>query len=232
MDQDQINDLVKQLSSTLTKQLQEQQQEQMNKMHEQLDKMKEISSNKSDDATSGAKQGENNEDKTPKSYKRASYDYSQGSQCKGPLGQMPVVNPGKPPPFDGARYNDWAHRMKMHLIAARCWEVVEVGVQMPEEGEEITLEVQHDIMQNDMAVTLVLQCLTPDDNNKVQGMENAKRIWDTLKVSFEGDKSVRRGQIELLTSKIENFGWIEGDTTQVMFDKLMTLINNIRALGV
>jgi hypothetical protein len=52
-----------------------------------------------------------------------------------------------------------------------------------------------------------------------------------LKVSFEGDKSVRRGQIELLTSKIENFGWIEGDTTQVMFDKLMTLINKIRALG-
>jgi hypothetical protein len=86
-------------------------------------------------------------------------------------------------------------------------------------------------MQNAMAVTLILQCLTPDDNNKVQGMENAKRIWDTLKVSFEGDKSVRRGQIELLTSKIENFGWIEGDTTQVMFDKLMTLINKIRALG-
>jgi hypothetical protein len=32
MDQDQINELVKQLSSTLTKQLQKQQQELMNKM--------------------------------------------------------------------------------------------------------------------------------------------------------------------------------------------------------
>jgi hypothetical protein len=67
--------------------------------------MKEILSKKSDDATSGAKQGENNEDKTSKSYKRASYDYSQGSQSKGPLSQMPVINPGKPPPFDGVRYN-------------------------------------------------------------------------------------------------------------------------------
>jgi len=41
-----------------------------------------------------------------------------------------------------------------------------------------------------MAATLILQCLTPEDSNKVNGMVNAKQIWDTLKVSFEGDKSV------------------------------------------
>jgi hypothetical protein len=62
-------------------------------------------------------------------------------------------------------------------------------------------------------------------------MVNAKQIWDTLKVSFEGDNSVRIGNIELLQGKIENFTMIEGETTQAMFDRFMTLINKIRALG-
>jgi hypothetical protein len=51
-----------------------------------------------------------------------------------------------------------------------------------------------------------------------------------LKVSFEGDKSVRIRNIELLQGKIENFTMIEGETTQAMFDRFMTLINKIRAL--
>jgi len=82
-----------------------------------------------------------------------------------------------------------------------------------------------------MAATLVLQCLTLEDNNKVNGMVNAKQIWYTLKVSFEGDKCVRVGNIELLQSKIENFCRIEGETIKAMFDRFMTLINQIRALG-
>jgi hypothetical protein len=52
-----------------------------------------------------------------------------------------------------------------------------------------------------------------------------------LRVSFEGDKSVRKGNIELLQSKIKNFAMIEGETTQAMFDRFMTLINRIRALS-
>jgi len=62
-------------------------------------------------------------------------------------------------------------------------------------------------------------------------MVNAKQIWDTLKVSFEGDKSVRVGNIELLQSKIENFCILEGETTKAMFDRFKSLINQIRALG-
>ena len=42
---------------------------------------------------------------------------------------------------------------------------------------------------------------------------------------------MRQGNIELLQSKIKNFGLIEGETTQAMFDRFMPLINKIRALG-
>jgi ribosomal protein L9 len=214
MDEAQMNQLVKLISGKLSNKLQEQQQEQMNKMQEELDKMKEMLNKKSEDMASGVgkeNEGEGGGDKTPKGFARISYDYGQGS--KGPNGQLPIVNLGKPPPFDGVRYNDWAHRMKLHLIAARCWEVVDIGVRMPEEGSDMTPDDYIDIQLNATAATLILQCLTPEDNNKVHGLENAKQIWDTLRVSFEGDISVRKGNIELLQSKIENFGWNEGETT-------------------
>jgi hypothetical protein len=35
--------------------------------------------------------------------------------------------------------------MKMHLIAARCWEIVEVGVRALEEDDELTTEDYLDI---------------------------------------------------------------------------------------
>ena len=82
---------------------------------------------------------------------------------------------------------------------------MDIGVNPPQNPNEWSPEDERDFHLNAMAVTLILQCLTLEENNKVNGMVNSKQIWDTLKVSFEGDNSVRVGNIELLQSKIENF---------------------------
>ena len=85
--------------------------------------------------------------------------------------------------------------MKMHLITARLWEVVDVGVMIPtNEDREITSEEVHNLHQNAEAIALLVSSLGSDEFRKVNGMESAKQIWDTLKVSFEGDKSVRKRQ--------------------------------------
>ena len=75
-----------------------------------------------------------------------------------------------------------------------------------------------------------MSSLSPDEFRKVNGIENAKQIWDTLKVSFEGDKSVRKGNIELLHGELERFVFLQNETTQSIFDRLMTLVNCMRAL--
>ena len=107
---------------------------------------------------------------------------------KGPSMHFPTVNHGKPPHFDGTRYIDWAYKMKMHLISARLWEVVEVGVMIPtDEDREIILEEAFNLHQNAQAVSLLVMSLTPDEFAKVNGMESAKQVWDTLRVSFEGE---------------------------------------------
>ncbi|XP_066334036.1 uncharacterized protein [Miscanthus floridulus] len=122
--------------------------------------------------------------------------------------------------------------MKMHLIAARLWEIVDVGVFIPtNEDREITPEEAYNLHKNAQAVSLILSCLCQDEFNKVSGIESAKMIWDTLKVSYEADKSVRKGNIELLQGEVERFMFLQGETTQMIFDRLMVLVNWMRALG-
>ena len=74
-----------------------------------------------------------------------------------------------------------------------------------DEDREITLEELHNLHQNSQAIALLVSSLSPNEFRKVNVMESAKQIWDTLKVSFEGDKSVRKGNIELLHDELERF---------------------------
>jgi hypothetical protein len=84
--------------------------------------------------------------------------------------------------------------MKMHLIAARLWKVMDVGVRIPtDEDREISPEEVHNLHQNANATALLVSSLAPDEFNKVNGRESAKEIWKILWTSFEGNKSVRKG---------------------------------------
>ncbi|XP_066322441.1 uncharacterized protein [Miscanthus floridulus] len=189
----------------------------MKKMQDEMSKMKEELSNKVEDAISGKND--------------ATKDTANEIGAGPPLHSL-SVNLGKLPYFDGTRYIDWAYKMKMHLITVRLWEVVDVGVMIPiDEDREITLEEAFDLHQNAQAVSLLVSSLGSNEFNKVNGIESAKQIWEALRTSFEGDKSMRKGNIELLHGELERFVFLQGETAQAMFDRLMALVNRIRALG-
>ena len=145
------------------------------------------------------------------------FDYSQ--LFKASHHRTLFVNLGKPPHFDGTRYPDWDYKMKMHLIAANLWEVVDVGVTLPTKEREITLEEALNFHQNAQAIATLVSSLAPDEFNKVNGREIAKDIWEVLRTAFEGDKSVRKGNIELLHGELERFVFLEGESTHAMFDR-------------
>ena len=42
---------------------------------------------------------------------------------------------------------------------------------------------------------------------------------------------MRKGNIELLHGELKRFVFLQNETTQSMFDRLMALVNRIRALG-
>ena len=150
-------------------------QDKMKKMQDEMSKMKEELSKKVEDAISGKNEatkdnvsdvGAANDNVQGKGvYSSIGFDYEQ--LMKGPSMQFPTVNHGKPPHFDGTRYIDWAYKMKMHLIAARLWEVVEVGVIIStDEDREITSEEAFNLHQNAQAVSLLVSSLSADEFNK------------------------------------------------------------------
>src|SRR6266498_1647708 len=164
-------------------------------------------------------------------YTRNSFDYSR---MQGNFSSNFISVPlGKAPLLDGLNYTDWVNKMKMHLIALypSLWEVVNVGVRIPTSGEDMTPEMMVDLHRNAQATSVILSSLSQEEFNKVNGLEVAKDIWDTLQVSHEGDHKAKLSKIELLEGELEEFVMLKGETLQGLFDRLTVIINKMRALG-
>jgi hypothetical protein len=56
-------------------------------------------------------------------------------------------------------------------------------------------------------------------------------IWDTLKEAHEGTEHVRQGTMDLINGELELSFMKDGETVREMYDRLMQLVSDIRALG-
>jgi hypothetical protein len=99
---------------------------------------------------------------------------------------------GKPPYFDGEDYFMWSDKMRHHLTSLHesIWDIVEFGAQAPKVGGEDydsdeAAQIRH---FNSQATSILLASLCREEYNKVQGLKNAKEIWDVLKTAYEGDE--------------------------------------------
>ena len=113
-------------------------------------------------------------------YNRNPFDYSRMQNNFSP--NFILVPLGKAPLLDGLNYADWINTMKLHLIDLHpnLWEVVNVGVRMPKSDDEVSPEMMLDLHHNAQAASVILASLSQEEFNKVNGLEVAKDIWDTL----------------------------------------------------
>ena len=68
------------------------------------------------------------------------------------------------------------------------------------------------------AVRVIRSSLCTMEYNKVRGIISAKEIWDTLKMSHEGNDEVKEGKIDLLQGDLEAFVMKKDETVQQMHD--------------
>jgi hypothetical protein len=78
---------------------------------------------------------------------------------------------------------------------------------------------------------VLLTSLCMEEYNKVSGLQTAKEIWDTLKTTHKGDKSIKITMMELIEGELGTFTINKGEGPQEMYNKLKTLVNQIRNLG-
>jgi hypothetical protein len=74
---------------------------------------------------------------------------------------------------------------------------------------------------------VVLASLCLDEYNKVSGLDNAKEIWDTLKISHEENDITMINKMELVEGELGRFAMKRGEKPTKTYNRLKTLVNKI-----
>jgi hypothetical protein len=89
-------------------------------------------------------------------------------------------------------------------------------------------QIQH---FNSQATTILLASLSREECNKVQGLKSAKEIWDVLKTAHEGYEVTKITKRETIEGELGRFMLHQGEEPQAMYNRLNTLVNQVRNLG-
>jgi hypothetical protein len=151
---------------------------------------------------------------------------------RAPLLSVPL---GKPPYFDGEDYWMWSDKMRYHLTSLHesIWDIVEFRAQAPQVGDEDynsdeVVQIRH---FNSQATSILLASLCREEYNKVQGLKNAKEIWDVLKTAHEGDEVTKITKREMIEGELGRFVFNKGKEPQAMYNRLKTMVNQVCNLG-
>jgi hypothetical protein len=121
--------------------------------------------------------------------------------------------------------------MRSHLFSIHpsIWEIVENGMHFDSTNNAVFINEQ--IRKNAHATTILLASLCRDEYNKVSGLDNAKQIWNTLKISHEGNDATMITKMELVQGELGRFTMIRGEEPTQTYNRLKTLVNQIRSYG-
>jgi hypothetical protein len=121
--------------------------------------------------------------------------------------------------------------MRSHLFSLHpsIWEIVENGMHFDNTDNLVFINEQ--IHKNAQATIVLLASLCRDEYKKVSGLDNAKQIWDTLKISHKGNDATMMTKVELVEGELGRFAMIRGEEPTQTYNRLKTLVNKIRSYG-
>jgi hypothetical protein len=184
------------------------------------------------DASSSSLRDDDDEDSSTKKKtvnQNYSFDYSRiPYNSNAHLLSIPL---GKPPHFDGEDYSFWSHKMRSHLFSLHpsIWEIVENGMQFDSSDNHVLINEQ--IHKNAQATTVLRASLCWEEYNKVNVLDNVKQIWDTLKISHEGNDVTMITKMELVEDELGRFAMKRGEKPTETYNRLKTLVNKIWSYG-
>jgi hypothetical protein len=83
---------------------------------------------------------------------------------------------------------------------------------------------------NSQATSILLASLCREEYNKVQGLKNAKEIWDVLKMAHEGDEMTKITKHKTVEGELNWFILNKGEEPQAMYNRLKTMVNQVHNL--
>jgi hypothetical protein len=160
------------------------------------------------DESSSSQRDDDDYDKKKTVNSNFSFDYSRiPHNLNAHLLSIPLH---KPPHFDGEDYEFWSHKIRSHLFSLHpsIWEIVENGMHF--DSSDNPMFINEQIHKNAQATNVLLASLCREEYHKVSGLDNAKQIWDTLRISHEGNGVTMLTKMELVEGELGRFAMIRG----------------------
>jgi hypothetical protein len=122
--------------------------------------------------------------------------------------------------------------MMMHLISLgpSVWNIVCIGVDFLDMDEESDFEQLQQIHRNEVC-SVLLSSLEKDEFDRVNGLEKAKDIWDTLQRAREGTKLIKKATRQLIEGQLDRFVMLDDEDPQEIYNRLKKIVNKVRAYG-
>jgi hypothetical protein len=123
--------------------------------------------------------------------------------------------------------------MKVYLISlnSSIWTILHTGVEFPDDDEEPSYEQLQQIYRNAQASSVLLSSLEKDEFDRVNGLEKARDIWDTLQRAHEGTKPMKKAKRQLIEGQLDRFVMLDDEGPQEMYNQLKKLVNKVQAYG-
>ena len=121
---------------------------------------------------------------------------------------------GKPPIFDGENFDYWKDRIESFFLAhdADLWDMVIDGYTHPvdESGQNIDIKRMFDQQKSDFknhhkARIILLSAISYSECEKISNRETAKNMFDSLRMTHEGNIQVKETKALALIHKYEAF---------------------------
>jgi hypothetical protein len=118
-----------------------------------------------------------------------------------------------------------------NVLNPSFWKVVCTCVDFSGEGETPDYNQLQQIHYNAQASNVLLSSLEKDEYDRVDGLEKASEIWETLRVFHEGSRPIHKTKIEMLEGQLDQFVMLDDETAQEMYNHKKLMVNKVRAYG-
>jgi hypothetical protein len=106
----------------------------------------------------------------------------------------------------------------LYSISPEAWQVVCDGVDFLDEDEKPTSDQLQKIHYNVQAISILTSSVDNEEFNRINGLDVAKDVSNTLRMAHDGSKPVREAKVEMLEGQLNRFIMFENETPHDMFN--------------
>lgn len=146
----------------------------------------------------------------------------------------------KPPVFDGEKQDYWKDGIKIFFVGfdADLWDMVLDGYTYHVDDRESKLErskmsyqQKKDHKNHHRSRTIFLNAISQYGYENIRNRDSAKSIFDSSKMTHEGNEQVKQAKSLDLIQKYESFKIEKDAMIEEMFSRFLTLVAGLKVLN-